>query len=61
MFYDRIKFVDIKYHFIREKITDGDINIVKISTHDNPAECGTKVINLMKFQLNLKLLGVDAT
>ncbi|OAE23598.1 hypothetical protein AXG93_4316s1300 [Marchantia polymorpha subsp. ruderalis] len=61
VFHDRTKHVDIKYHFIREKIIDGDINIAKISIDDNLADCGTKVVTLGKFRLCVKLFGVDAT
>lgn len=61
VFHDRTKHVDIKYHFIREKITHGIINIAKVSTDDNLSDCGTKMVTLEKFRLCMKLLGVDAT
>ncbi|KAL5560862.1 hypothetical protein UlMin_030609 [Ulmus minor] len=42
VFHERTKHIDVRYHFIREKITDGIIIIEKISTDDNPANVGTK-------------------
>ena len=59
VFHDRTKHVEVKYHFIREKITQGIINIEKVSTEDNPADFGTKIVTLSKFKLCLDLLGID--
>src|SRR5690606_19239299 len=58
VFHERTKHVDVRYHFIREKITDGIIIIEKISTEDNPADVGTKVVTLSKFKLCLDLLKI---
>lgn len=59
VFHDRTKHVEIKYHFIREKVTQGVIKIEKVSTEENPADVGTKVITLSKFKRYLELLGID--
>ena len=58
MFHDRTKHVEIKYHFIREKISQNVIKLEKVSTEENPADCGTKVLPLSKFRHCLNLLGV---
>ena len=59
VFHGRTKHVDIKYHFIRDKVAEGAINIAKVGTDENPADCGTKVVTLGKFRHCLKLLRVD--
>ncbi|KAI5670578.1 hypothetical protein M9H77_10942 [Catharanthus roseus] len=50
---------DVKYHFIREKVSSGLINIEKISTKDNPADFGTKIVTTDKFSLCRDLLHID--
>ena len=36
------------------------INVAKVGTDDNPADCGTKVVTLGKFKHCLELLGVGS-
>ncbi|KAI5649279.1 hypothetical protein M9H77_35284 [Catharanthus roseus] len=50
---------DVKYHFIREKVSSGLVNIEKISTKDNPADFGTKIVTTDKFSLCRDLLYID--
>ena len=35
IFHKMTKHIDIQYHFIREKITNGIIQVEKVSTDDN--------------------------
>ena len=58
VFHERTKHVDVRYHFIREKVTEGKILVEKISTEDNPPDAGTKVLPLSKFKLCFDLLRV---
>ena len=58
IFYDKTKPIEVKYHFIREKISQGVVKIEKISIEDNPTDIGTKVDTISKFKHCLKLLGV---
>lgn len=58
VFHNRTKHVEVKYHFIRDKIAQKVIDIQKVSTEENPADCGTKVLPVKKFKHCLKLLGV---
>ena len=60
VFHERTKHVDVRYHFIREKVTDESIIVEKISTEDNLANAGTKVVPLSKFKLCLDLLRIGA-
>ena len=57
-FHERTKHIDVRYHFIREKVIEGKILVDKISIEDNPADAGTKVLTLSKFKLCLDLLGI---
>lgn len=60
MFHDRMKHIDVKYHFIRDVISKVLLKIGKIATLNNLADMGTKVIPLNKFQNCLKSLSVDS-
>ena len=58
MFHERTKHIDIKYHFVRDVISRGDISVKKISTHENPADMLTKPLPRIKFKHCLNLIGV---
>ena len=58
VFHERTKHVEVKYHFIREKVTQGEMKVEKVPTEDNLADMGTKVVSLGKFKHCLDLLGV---
>ena len=49
MYHERTKHVDVRYHFVRELVANGDIHIQKISTEDNLADMGTKTVTATKF------------
>ena len=55
MFHDRMKHVDVRYHFVREVIARGNFKVNKIHTNDNPAYVFTVVT---KFSLCLNLVGL---
>lgn len=56
MFYERTKHVGIKYHFIRNEIEDGEVEVLKIHTLKNPADMLTKCIPVNKFESALGYL-----
>ncbi|CAI9782829.1 unnamed protein product [Fraxinus pennsylvanica] len=58
VFHDRTKYIDVKFHFIREIIEKEIIKIEKISTKCNPADMGTKILPLYKFRDCLNLLNI---
>ncbi|KAL5580815.1 hypothetical protein UlMin_013257 [Ulmus minor] len=58
VFHERNKHVDVRYHFIREKVMKGSIHVDKVATEENPADLGTKVLTLSKFNHCLELLRV---
>lgn len=50
MFHDRTKRIDIRYHYIRDVTTQGDINVSKLSSHDNPTVTIPKILHVTKSQ-----------
>lgn len=58
MYHERTKHIDVRYHFIRDIILQGDIAVKKIATADNPADMMTKPIPVLKFKHCLGLIGV---
>lgn len=60
VYHERTKHIDVKFHFIREKIEEGRIQVDKISTIWNPADILTKSVPVSKLQDALKLLRVSS-
>lgn len=54
--HSRTKHIDVRFHFIREILEEGDILLQKIGTTDNPADMMTKVVTGVKFQHCLDLI-----
>jgi hypothetical protein len=57
-FHARTKHIDIWYHFIREAIKDGSINMQYIPTNDNIADIFTKPLAKAKFERFVEMLGL---
>ena len=45
----RTKHIDIRFHFIREKVHEGLIVLLPIATTEMPADCLTKLLGQQKF------------
>jgi len=60
-FHARTKHIDIRYHFIRESVECGKININYIPTEDNVADIFTKPLAKAKFRQFVVMLGLRAT
>jgi hypothetical protein len=45
----RTKHIDIRFHFIREKVHEGVIVLLPIATTEMPADCLTKPLGQQKF------------
>lgn len=58
--HERTKHIDVRLHYIRDMITEGVIEVVKIATEKNPANIFTKVLPVSKFQAALNLLQVKS-
>ena len=59
VFHNRTKHVEVRYHFIRDKVTEGVIRVEKVPTEENPVDFSTKVVTLNKFNHFLNLLGIE--
>ncbi|CAA7059281.1 unnamed protein product [Microthlaspi erraticum] len=55
-FHERTKHVATKYHFIRDIIEEGEVEVLKIHTSVNPADMLTKGIPVYKFEAALEFL-----
>jgi len=42
---ERTKHIEVKLHFIREKITRGCVKVIDVSTYHNPSDIITKVLS----------------
>ena len=54
----RMKHIDVKHHFIREILEEGQVSIQKIKITENPANMMTKVVIVFKFNLCLDFINV---
>lgn len=55
----RTKHIDVRYHFVREIVEEGDILLQKIGTAYNPADMLTKVVSGIKFKHCLDLINIS--
>ena len=51
VYHARMKHIDVRYHFVREIIEEGEVLVQKIKTDDNPADMLTKVVTMIKFNI----------
>ena len=58
VYHARTKHIDVRYHFVREILEEGEIQIQKIPTTENPADMMTKVVTAVKFQHCLNLINI---
>ena len=59
VYHERTKHIDVKFHFIRDLISNGVVKLLKIDTEDNPSDMGTKIVTNTKFKHCLDLLFVE--
>lgn len=60
VFHERTKHVATKYHFIRDLISVGEVQVLKIATANNPADIFTKVLPVFKLKEALRFLRIAA-
>ena len=58
MYHERTKHIDVRFHFIRDIVEKGEIQVAKVHTSDNPADIITKAIPVSKFRHYLDLLKI---
>jgi len=59
IFHSRSKHIDIKFHFTRDKIQDGTIQVEYKSTQEMVADALTKSVNKVKLQEFIKLVNMQ--
>ncbi|XP_074346207.1 secreted RxLR effector protein 161-like [Apium graveolens] len=57
-FHGRSKHIDIRYHFIRECVERGEIELKHVSTNEQKADVLTKALGAVKFERMRDLLGM---
>ncbi|KAE8716753.1 putative carboxylesterase 5-like [Hibiscus syriacus] len=60
-FHSRTKRIRVQYHFIREKVEEGTVDMQKIHTKDNIADFMTKAVNVDKFTWCRSSCGLSET
>ncbi|KOM25685.1 hypothetical protein LR48_Vigan153s000700 [Vigna angularis] len=60
-FHSRTKHIGVQYHFVREVVEKGDVDLEKICTKDNLADVMTKAVNTDKFVWSRSSYGLSAT
>jgi hypothetical protein len=59
LLHDRVKHIDIKYHFIRERAESKELKLKYINTKDNLADIFTKALESPQFTRLRGLLGLQ--
>ena len=57
-YYDRIKYIDIQYHFIQKAIENGHVLLQYVRTSDNSADILTKPLARPQHKIHMASLGV---
>ncbi|KAK3020690.1 hypothetical protein RJ639_045596 [Escallonia herrerae] len=57
-FHSRTKHIQLRYHFIRSLLEDGQLNLEKIEGNKNPADMLTKVVDRQKLSLCSTLISL---
>ncbi|CAM8982631.1 unnamed protein product [Rhodiola kirilowii] len=60
VYHDRSKHIDTRFHYIRECVEEGKINIEYVSTNDQLADILTKSLRRVKFSEMRERIGVRA-
>ncbi|CAA6656774.1 unnamed protein product [Spirodela intermedia] len=61
MFYESTKNIDVKYHFVRDVIMQGKVDVKKVHTIENPTNILTKTLSSNKFKHCLNLINLWST
>ena len=58
VFHARTKHIEVHYHYIREKVLEGEIIMVPTKTEEQTADILTKSLNKVKFEKFREALGM---
>ena len=59
VFHARTKHIEVHYHYVREKVLAGDIDLVYVSTQEQVADIFTKSLGAEKLQSFRSAMGVQ--
>lgn len=59
VFHERSKHIDVRLHFVKEEVEKRRVRLFKFDTAENPADMLTKSLAREKFELCLKLVGLQ--
>lgn len=59
-FHARTKHIDVQFHFVRDMVEDGKVNLEKVDTMRNVADALTKPMGTAKFRWCSKSMGLLA-
>ena len=59
MFHARTKHIEVHYHFIRERVLDGDIDLTYVRTDEQVTDIFTKALGVEKLRRFRAMLGVQ--
>ena len=59
IFHERTKHIAVKYHYIRDLINKGIIDLIYISTKEQKADGFTKALDKIKFKEFIRMLGLN--
>ena len=58
VFHARTKHIEVHYHYVRERLSAGEISLAYVPTQDNLADLFTKALSREKFEAFRKALGL---
>ena len=58
VYHERSKHIDVRMHFIREKIEEGEVKVFKVHTSENPADMLTKPLQKGKLEVCMNLINL---
>ena len=58
MFHARTKHIEVHYHFVRERVLDGNIDLTYVRTDEQVADIFTKALGAEKLRQFRAILGV---
>jgi len=58
VYHARTKYIEVHYHFIREKVLAKEIDLIRVNTEDQVADIFTKALGTYKLKKFQKMLGV---
>ncbi|MCO5600088.1 hypothetical protein L7F22_054196 [Adiantum nelumboides] len=58
IFHARTKHIEVHYHYVRERLSAGEMSLAYVPTQDNPANLFTKALSHEKLEAFCKALGL---